>query len=189
MAHALTLSAEPGATCFSADPKNCIGGVYTLEIEQLADDTWLATYTMDLALGLEVPATTVEQIEIKVANSYSNIVVKSGPGGGDNWSPIDGPLAAGGCNGSNDGFICLDAINSVALPATTYTWEIQFDAKSLLDESEWHIGARYALLRHEKGWILSASSAPIPEPRSTVLYLIGAALIAVVIRKQVLTAR
>ena len=59
----------------------------------------------------------------------------------------------------------------------------------MLAESDWHIGARYASPDHEKGWILSASTAPIPEPRSTVLFLVGGLLVAGIIRKQVLTAR
>ena len=190
-AHALTLSAEPGPDCFSTDPSKCIGGVYTVVVAAVDEDTWLATYTMDLALGLEIPATTVEQIEIKVANEYSNVDVISfsGPGGADNWSPVDGPLGADGCKGINGSFICLDAINSVALPAGTYEWTIQFDAKSLLVESDWHIGARYASPDHERGWILSASLAPIPEPRSTALYVLGGLIVAAAIRKQVLTAR
>lgn len=189
-AHALTLSAEPGADCFSTDPANCIGGVYTLDVAAVDEDTWLATFTMDLGLGLEIPATTIEQIEFKVANDYgASVSVLSGPGGAGNWSVVAGPLAAGGCKGSNDSFVCIDAISPVAVSPSIYTWQVQFDAKSLLAESDWHIGARYASPDHEKGWILSASSSPIPEPRSTALYLLGGVIVAVVLRKQLLTAR
>lgn len=192
-AHALTLSAEPGPDCFSSNPDKCIGGEYTVVVASVDENTWLATYTMDLALGLEIDATLVNQIEIGVAGNTSNVVVTSfsGPSGAANWVPTKGPLAADGCKGSNGNanFICLNATNPVAIPAGTYVWQIQFDAAKLQPESDWHIGARYSSATHSKGWILSASQAPIPEPGSLALYLIGGALAAAVIRKQVLAAR
>jgi hypothetical protein len=101
---------------------------------------------------------------------------------------VAGPLAAGGCKGKNDSFICLDAKNPVQLALTSYTWEIQFNATSLLPDSQWHLGVRYASADHPDGWILSASSAPIPEPRSTAMFLLGGIVVAAVIRRQVLTA-
>jgi hypothetical protein len=189
-AHALSLSAEPGADCFSTNPDKCIGGVYTLDIAAVDSNTFIATYTMDLTVGLEIPATTIEQIDFKVATDYgTNFTVLSGPGGAGNWTVGEGPLAASGCTGKNGDFVCLDAVNATLVGLSTYTWQIQFDTNALLAESDWHIGARFANDTHPKGWILSASQAPIPEPGSMALYLIGGAFVAGVIRKQVLTTR
>jgi hypothetical protein len=189
-AHALTLSAEPGADCFSSNPESCIGGVYTLDIASQGGNTYLATYTMDLTVGLEVPATTIEQIDFKVATDYgSTFTVLAGPGGAANWSLGEGPLTGSGCSGKNGDFICADAANPVSVALSTYTWQIQFVAADLLPESDWHIGARFASPTHPKGWILSASQAPIPEPGSTAMFLIGGVIVAGVVRRQLLTTR
>ena len=189
-AHALTLSAEPGPDCFSANPDKCIGGIYTLDIASAGGNTYIATYTMDLTVGLELPATTIEQIDFKVATEYgTTFTVLSGPGGAGNWTSGAGPLTGSGCSGSNGGFICLDAANPVSVALSTYSWAIRFDADALIPESDWHIGARFASPTHERGWILSASQAPIPEPRSTAMFLLGGLVVAFIVRKQVLTAR
>ncbi len=189
-AHALTLSAEPGPDCFSTNPDKCIGGIYTLDIASMGGDVYVATYTMDLTVGLEIPATTIEQIDFKVATDYgSNFSILSAPGGTANWTLDEGPLSAGGCGGSNGDFLCVDATNPVAVAPMSYTWQIQFAADELLPESDWHIGARFASPTHQRGWILSASAQPIPEPGSIAMFLIGGVIVAGVARKQVLTTR
>jgi hypothetical protein len=182
VSQALTLSAEPD-DCFSSIEDDCIGGVYTLEVDDLGGGTYLARYTMDLSPGLEVPATTIEQIEFKVASGYDAISIELAPGGADNWLPVDGPLGAAGCNGNNDGFICIDAVNPVAISPTTFSWEVQFNAAGLLAEDSWHIGARFASPNHQRGWLLSASSNPIPEPSSYLMFGIGAAIVGYAIRR------
>lgn len=189
-AHALTLSAEPGPDCFSLNPDKCIGGIYTLDVASLGGDVYVATYTMDLTVGLEIPAVTIEQVDFKVATDYgSSFTLLQAPGGTATWSVGEGPLSGAGCSGSNGDFVCLDASNPVAVAAATYTWQIQFSADELIPESDWHIGARFASPTHQRGWILSASAAPIPEPGSIAMFLIGGAIVAGVVRKQVLTTR
>lgn len=175
-ASALTISAEPGASCFSADASKCLGGVYSLDVAALDSDTYVATFTADLTSGLEIPATTLEQIEFKVAGAYVDPTVIAAPDATGNWIPVDGPLGASGCKGKNDSFVCLDAITALAISSTQYQWQIQFDAASLLPVSDWHIGARFASPDHTDGWILSAS-APIPEARTSFLFGAGALLV------------
>ncbi len=187
LAHALTISAEPGVDCFSADPNKCIGGEYTLNVA--ADgDAYIATFTMDLSgtNDLEISATTIEQIEFKVAGEYDALSIDLAPDATGNWALADGSLGGSGCKGTNDSFVCLDAVSPLAVSDTTYTWQIKFDADSLLDESSWHIGARFASPDHEKGWILSASSAPIPEPRSYLMFGFGALIVGFAVRKYAL---
>jgi hypothetical protein len=179
---ALTISAEPGASCFSSDPTKCIGGVYSLDVTAVDSNTYIATYTMDLTSGLEIPATTIEQIEFKVAGAYQNLSVISAPDVTTNWSPVDGPLGGSGCKGVNGSFVCLDAVNPLAVSNTQYQWQVQFDAAGILPVSDWHIGARFASPDHPNGWILSAS-APIPEARTSLLYAAGALLVGFALRR------
>lgn len=187
LSRALTLSAEPGADCFSADPSKCIGGVYSLNVASVDSDTFVATFTMDLTPGLEIPATTIEQIEFKVAGAYDSPTIVLAPDAIANWQLADGPLGASGCGGVNDSFVCLDAVSPLGVASTTYTWQVQFNATGLLPESDWHIGARFASENHPKGWILSAS-APIPEPSSYLLLGLGAAIVGFAARRSVLDA-
>jgi hypothetical protein len=179
---ALTISAEPGASCFSSDPSKCIGGVYSLDVAAVDSNTYIATYTMDLTSGLEIPATTIEQIEFKVADAYQSLSVISAPDVTTNWSPVDGPLGGSGCKGVNGSFVCLDAITPLGVSSTQYQWQVQFDAAGILPVSDWHIGARFASPDHPNGWILSAS-APIPEARTSILYAAGALLVAFALRR------
>jgi hypothetical protein len=184
VSRALTLSAEPGADCFSSDASKCIGGVYSLDVAVVDANTYLATFTMDLGPGLEVPATTIEQIEFKVAGAYDSTSILLAPDAVSNWTLVDGPLGGAGCKGKNDSFVCLDANSPLGVSATTYTWQVQFDAAGLLAESDWHIGARFASPDHQNGWVLSASAAPIPEPSSYLLLGFGAAIVGLAIRRQ-----
>jgi hypothetical protein len=58
--------------------------------------------------------------------------------------PKAGLLTGNGCGGTNDGFVCLNATTPLRLGSTTsFSWQVQFDAASLLPETDWHIGARY----------------------------------------------
>lgn len=184
LSRALTISAEPGADCFSADPTKCIGGVYSVGVTSVDSDTFVATFTMDLTPGLEVPAISIEQIEFKVARAYDATSITFAPDAISNWTLVDGPLGASGCKGKNDSFVCIDATNPLAVASTTYTWRVQFDATSLLPESDWHIGARFASPGHPNGWILSAS-APIPEPSSYLMLGLGAAIVGFAVRRRI----
>lgn len=184
-ASALSISAEPGPGCFSADPSKCIGGFYSLTVAAIDSNTFQATYTMDLTPGLEIPATSIEQIDFKVANGYQDpLSVVLAPDATANWGINAGPLSGTGCKGTNGSFVCLDAVIPLAVAPKTYTWTFQFDAAGgLLPESDWHIGARFDSPDHPNGWVLSAS-APIPETRSSFLYSAGAFLVGLALLRR-----
>jgi hypothetical protein len=184
------LLALPGAASALtiSDPDK--GGEYTLSIAPIDSDTYVATFTIDFStVPLDIPATSLNQIEFKVANSYVQpISVTSAPDATGNWLSGAGPLEGKGCGGSNGGFICLSATTPLQLDsATLFEWEIQFDAASLLPESDWHIGARYTSPTHTRGWVVSLSSGsdPIPEPASGLLFAAGLLVVGASARRRI----
>jgi hypothetical protein len=151
----------------------CIGGTYTLDIISTGLDTYAATYTIDTSGVFDVAATTLNDVEFKVSNDYSDIFLSSGPSG----SVVGGPLSGNGCNGNNDTFICVDLTPDLSIGGV-YVWDITFSSTALIDESDWHVGARYTAPDHQSGWVISESSgaAPVPEPTAALLF--GAGLLA-----------
>ncbi|MBW2499354.1 MAG: hypothetical protein JRF61_18885 [Deltaproteobacteria bacterium] len=149
----------------------CVGGTYELTIVETDPNEYLATYEINTS-GLKVDATHLVDIEFKAANDYTNPMIVSGSPMGTLES---GPLSGGGCNGNNDGFICVSLDPKLSADGSTYTWQVQFGATGLLDESEWHIGARYTSADHQKGWLISETggSPPIPEPGAAMVFGVG----------------
>lgn len=167
-----------------ADPVK--GGEYSLSVQALDSNTWLATLSIDLdPLALEIPATSIDQIEFKVANSYAQPVsIVSAPDATSNWLVQAGPLTGSGCRGNNGSFVCVGAVNPLSIgSATLFTWQVQFDADSLLPESDWHIGARYTSPTHSRGWVVSLSPSPIPEPTSGLLLAAGMLIAGAAVRR------
>jgi hypothetical protein len=194
-AAALSLSADlDTGDCFSAEANKCVGGLYNLNVSQLDANTYQATLTMDYGglYDLDVNRNLLMSIDFKVANTYLDpIVVTSAPGGTANWPALDGPLNANGCQGNDSaGFVCLNATTPVAM-ASSFTFGVQFDlapGEALLAESDWHIGARFGAINPNTGRLntslLSASSAPIPEPTSYLLFGAGLIIVGGALRKQ-----
>ena len=178
--------ALPGAASAMTISDPVKGGEYTLNLTPLDSNTYVATFTIDLStVPLQIAATSMTQIDFKVADSYSQVSVLQAPDSTDNWLPTAGPLNGTGCGGVNDGFVCLSATNPLAIGSTTlFTWQVQFDADSLLPESDWHIGARYTSPTHPKGWVVSLSPAPIPEPASGLLFGVGMLIVGVAARRR-----
>jgi len=165
------LAARP-ATALTIDCSSagCLGGVYTLDVAETASNQYIATYTIDTTGAFSVGATSLVDINIRVANDFSHVTLLSGPGA----SVSTGPLAGNGCNsrGTSAGFFCGDLSSDLAVGGV-YTWRIQFRADRLLDE--WHVGARYASPTHRRGWVISESgrSNPIPEPSAALVFGMG----------------
>ena len=108
---------------------------------------------------------------------------------------MSGPLNGNGCGGTNDGFICLDAVNDLVIGSTkTLSWSVDFNLQSadqLLAESDWHIGARFGRINpvnlKEQTSLLSAYDtgiAPIPEPTSALLFGAGMLIVGASARRR-----
>jgi hypothetical protein len=170
-----------------SDPVN--GGEYSLTVNPVDSDTYIATFTVDLsALPLDIPATSINQIDFKVANAYiPPITVLSAPDSTANWLTAAGPLTGSGCGGTNDGFVCLNAVNPLSIGSTTsFTWTVQFDSASLLPESDWHLGARYTSPTHQNGWVVSldGGGTAVPEPVSGLLFSAGMLIVGASVRRR-----
>lgn len=148
----------------------CIGGIYTLTVESTGTDLYLATYTIDTSVPFSVSgATTLVDINFKVANDYLAPTLVSGPAVG----LLYGPLTGSGCSGTNGGFICGDLSPDLAV-GSVYTWKIQFGATSLISQDEWHVGARYTGRDKTKGWVISeVAGSPVPEPSAALVFGLG----------------
>jgi hypothetical protein len=153
--------------CASA---GCLGGIYTLDVAETAPNLFLATYTVDTTGPFTVGATSLVDINLKVANEYLNPILVSGPSG----ALMSGPLTGHGCNGNNGSILCVDLSPTLARGGV-YSWQIQFGASEILEE--WHIGARYTSPTHVRGgWVISESGKstnPIPEPSAALIFGAG----------------
>ena len=100
-------------------------------------------------------------------------------------TPGAGPLGGMGPIGSNASFIDIALSPTLAL-GSVYEWKVSFDSTSLIDESEWHVGARYTSARHRNGWVISetGSSSPVPEPTSALLFGAGLLTVGVATRRR-----
>jgi hypothetical protein len=191
---AFTISADQDTgDCFSSVSDDCVGGEYTLEVQALGGSSYQATLSMNFSgdYDLDIPATHISHVELKVANQYLDpIMATSAPDAAANWPALAGPLNGDGCGGNNDGFICLDAVSDLEIGgATSLEWQVAFDTDSLLDESAWHIGARFVwtsinpqLRTIEKSSLLSAPAPGIPEPGAMSLFACGLLVVAGALR-------
>lgn len=182
-ASAITISADlDTGDCFSADLDDCVGGLYTLEVAPGGgSDTYQATITADYSglydLDLTLGDAYVTHIEIKVANSYLNPLTS--PVG----TVVDGPLSGSGCNGNNDGFLCIP-LDSPELVVDLMTWTIDFGTGALLGDEAWHLGMRFEWENPGNGKTNSALlSAQVPEPSAALVFALGFGVISAARRK------
>ena len=182
-AAAITISADlDTGDCFSSVTDDCVGGLYTLDVVSTGTDTYLATITADYSglydLDVGVGDVFVSHIEIKVATDYLDPITAS------SGIAADGPLNGGGCNGNNDGFICVP-LDPEELIAVSMSWTIDFGATSLLADEDWHLGMRFTWTKNgrDKSALLSAY-APIPEPTAALLFAIGLGVVHEGVRRR-----
>jgi len=181
---AITIDADlDTGDCFSADADDCVGGFYTLEVASTGTDTYRATITaiysglFDFDPGDDA---SVSHIEIKVAGEYIGPILAS------SGTVLDGPLSSGGCNGVNDGFLCVMLDPAEALE-DSMSWTIDFGAESLLADTEWHLGMRFEWENPGNGKTNSAllsASSPIPEPSAALVFVVGFGVISTAVRRR-----
>lgn len=167
---ALFLAGSSSALTVDCATAGCIGGVYSLDVVSTGVDTYQATYTVDTSVAFSVDATFLEDLNFKVANDYSNVMLLSGPTG----SFVAGPLTGQGCGGNNGSFVCVELAPELGV-GNVQTWEIQFQTTGLMAEDEWHVGARYTSENKRRGWVISeaGSAPPVPEPTAALLFGAG----------------
>ena len=115
----------------------------------------------------------ITHVEIKVSNEYLDPLASPD---GDVQS---GPLNGGGCNGNNDGFLCVELDPQVSATGTQ-SWTITFGATDIMDKEEWHLGMRFEWedgKGQDPNKALLSASAQIPEPTGAVLFALGGVLI------------
>ena len=180
----LTLAFAGSASALTIDCASvggsCIGGTYTLDVTRTAPDIYLATYTIDTSVPFSVGATTLVDMNFKVANDYLSPTVVTGPTG----ILGEGPLTGSGCSGTNGSFVCLDLAPTLAVGGV-YTWQIRFGATSLLAASEWHVGARYTAPDKSRGWVISETAgSAVPEPSAVLVFGFGMVVAGSVVRRR-----
>ncbi|MEZ4332123.1 MAG: hypothetical protein R3F35_10240 [Myxococcota bacterium] len=167
---AALVSGAANAMSVDCATAGCIGGVYTLNVERTGTNLYLATYTIDTSVPFSVGATTLVDFDFKVANDYVDAMIVSGPGA----ALGEGPLTGSGCGGSNGSFVCADVSPDLGVGGV-YTWKVRFGATGLIDESEWHVGARYTAPGKTRGWVISetAGAPAVPEPTAAMVFGFG----------------
>ncbi len=167
------MASASSAVMIDCDDVGCIGGVYTLELVQTGTNTWTATYTVDTTGTFSVDATELVNIEFKVADSYTNVNVYMVSVNDLEYDIA--PLSGKGCNtkSNNTSFICVELDPHQAV-GFSYTYTIMFESDSVLDEADWHLGARYESDSHEDGWVISLEpGSAVPEPTAALLFGAG----------------
>jgi hypothetical protein len=179
-----------GATALNftlADP--LLGGEYSLDLalqSSNATDDWLATITADFTApnqSLLTDNPVITEFEFKGATAYNSV----GMVGGTDGSPLPaiyGPLAATGCKGDLDDFICVQLGSPVSATGTpTYTWAVPFSVLSGEEVFAHHVGFRFTTDVKDKGLIVSLTN-PIPEPNALVVFLAGSLIVGMAVRKR-----
>lgn len=178
-----------GATALSFTlPDPLLGGEYSLDLalqSSNATDNWLATITADFTApnqSLLTDNPVIAEFEFKAATAYHSVGAASGSG-----SPLPaiyGPLAATGCEGNLDDFICVQLGSPVSATGTpTYTWAVPFSVPSGEEVFAHHVGFRFTTDLKDNGLIVSLTN-PIPEPNALVVFLAGSLIVGVAVRKR-----
>ena len=179
-----------GATALSFTlPDPLLGGEYSLDLALQSSgttDDWLATITADFTApnqSLLTDNPVIAEFEFKAATAYDSVGAVGGSG-----SPLPaiyGPLAATGCKGDLDDFICVQLGNPVsATGSPTYTWTVPFSVLSGEEVFAHHVGFRFETDLKDEGLIVSLTN-PIPEPNAMVLFLAGSFIVGRAMRKTV----
>jgi hypothetical protein len=170
-------------TLNDCDSMGCEGSTLFLSVQEEAGGSFLVTYTINTD-NYTGDRMGFNQIGFKAIKDWTTGEVLSSPTDPtQTWNPIfDDPIASGSlCDTSNGDTdkVCIHGFVDVT-SGGDYTWTFRIDDGTLvMDTSEWHLGAQYANGHYRaNGKIISASSAPIPEPTAALLFGMGALLVA-----------
>ncbi|MBW2694229.1 MAG: hypothetical protein JRE57_16635 [Deltaproteobacteria bacterium] len=168
-------------TLNDCDAMGCEGSTLFLSVQEEAGGSFLVTYTINTdnytgdRLGFN-------QIGFKAIKDWTSGTVLSSPTDPtQTWNPIfESPIASNSLcekTSGNTDKICIHGFVDVT-SGGDYTWTFRIDDGTLMDTSEWHLGAQYADGHYRTaGKIISANAPPIPEPTAALLFGMGALLV------------
>jgi len=172
-----SMASAASAVTIDCDDVGCIGGSYTLVLEETSADLWTATYTVDTTGDFSVDAAELVNVEFKVAKSYTDVQVSTVSVNDMDFDSA--PLSGQGCNtqSKNTSFICVELAPHQAI-GDVYNYTITFVSDSVLDEADWHLVARYESddpeSRKPNGWVISLEpGSAVPEPTAALLFGAG----------------
>ncbi len=193
------LLGEISFTAAECASMGCEGSSLYLKVKEGTDHGYVTgfviTYTIDTGSALNQPGYTgsktgFNQIGFKVIKDWdlagNNDVIGYPSNSEDDWNPVfDDAIASGSkcdTSGGDTDKVCLNGFVNIVDTPGEYTWVVYLESGTLMDESEWHLGAQYAnssdrTERSENGNIIS-TGAPVPEPTAAVLFGLGAILVA-----------
>jgi hypothetical protein len=172
-------------TLDNCDLDGCRGSTLSLSVEA-AGDGFDVIYTIDTTnyTGAGVRS-GFNQIGFKAIQGWTSGTVDVAPAGWVTGSSSNAIIpsnikANSHCEGSsNNDFACIYGFVNIVDNPGEYTWNFHFVGGTLMtDTSEWNLSGQYADGgARTPGWIISASSAPIPEPTAALLFGLGAILV------------
>jgi hypothetical protein len=172
------------------DAMGCEGSTLYLAVDEgEVAGTWEVTYTINTT-NYTGGLAGFNQIGFKVIKDWDVGMVTSSPagsepidggGGGDPydpWNPVfEAPIHSNSlcdANGGNTSKVCIAGFVDIR-EGGNYTWTFLITGGTLMDVSEWHLGAQYAGgPNRAAGHIISAQ---VPEPTAAVLFGLGAILV------------
>jgi hypothetical protein len=173
-----------------------MGVDYSLTFDSLSGDGKVGTYTLTLdtsGYDKHSDPAYLDSVDIKAWDgTNTSFSLLSAPGGTLAWGPTEGAISSGpagntGCQGTESGFSCVEAIKKGAVNVDNgpYTFSFAVTADSFyMTSAGTHVGAGYAdAYGAGAGYGITSVVAPIPEPETYAMLLAGLCLIFFIARR------